>query len=109
MIIFTSRFLGRKYRAITLWPFLLISSYFDTEDSVLMNHESVHAAQQKELLILFFYIWYIVEYLLLRLKYNHDLAYRNIIFEKEAYAQECNQEYLNTRSLFSFLKYYKKG
>jgi hypothetical protein len=33
------------------------------------------------------------------------LAYRNLSFEREAYVNESNLEYLETRKYFSFLNY----
>jgi len=53
----------------------------------------------KELLFIFFYIIYILEWLI-RLFINKN-AYKNISFEKEAYSNENNLEYLKTRKCFS--------
>jgi len=33
-------------------------------------------------------------------------AYRNISFEKEAYSNDDNLEYLKQRKIFNFIKYY---
>lgn len=72
-----------------------------------MNHERIHARQQLEMLVIPFMIWYAVEYLILRLKDNHDNAYRNIVFEKEAYLMDHDLAYLNDRKFWSFLRFYK--
>lgn len=70
-----------------------------------INHESIHTEQMKELLYLLFYIWYIIEWLIrLFLKGN---AYRNISFEREAYANENDADYLSRRKHFAFLNYIK--
>lgn len=69
-----------------------------------IRHESIHHAQAKELLFLFFYLWYGIEYLV-RL-FMAGNAYRNLSFEREAYANEANAEYLKTRIHYSFIKYY---
>ena len=54
----------------------------------------------------FFYLWYFLEYLYRRIKYKtHSEAYYHISFEKEAYANETNFEYLKNRKFYSFLKY----
>jgi hypothetical protein len=59
-----------------------------------------------ELLILPFFVWYFVEYAVRLLQYkNANLAYRNISFEREAYANELQLNYLETRTYFRFLKY----
>lgn len=68
---------------------------------ITVNHESIHSQQMKELLYLPFYIWYIIEWLIrLFLKGN---AYRNISFEREAYSNERNADYLSKRKHFAFL------
>jgi hypothetical protein len=109
MIAVRSKYL-KNYSGMCLWPFLLVAHNNRLKDKVFMNHEHIHAAQQKELLLLFFYLWYVADYLIQLLKYNdHSRAYRNIVFEKEAYAMECDLEYLKRRKLFSFLKFYKNN
>lgn len=71
-----------------------------------MNHERVHLHQQRELLVVFFYIWYFVEFCLRYLEYDNSFeAYRNISFEREAYQNESNLDYLQTRKFWAFLKY----
>ena len=92
-----------------LFPFLLVSHEADVHDEVFINHEKIHAAQQKELLVVFFYLWYVIDNLFLRLKYDHDLAYRNIVFEREAYAMEGNLDYLKNRKSWLFLNFYHGG
>ena len=71
-----------------------------------LNHESIHTEQIKELGYIFFYIWYLIEWLL-RLPFGN--AYYNISFEREAYTNEKNRNYLQTRKHYSFLKYMKKN
>ena len=49
---------------MTLYPFLLINKkYYAKLKSKDYNHENIHAQQQKEMLIVFFYVWYLFEYL----------------------------------------------
>ena len=75
-------------------------------DSTTINHESIHTAQMKELLYIFFYIWYVLEWIVrLFMKGN---AYRNISFEREAYDNESNLEYLDERDKFSWCEYIKR-
>ena len=94
---------------MTLWPFLLIKHDRDLEDAIFMNHESIHAVQQKELGVLFFYIWYGVEYVFLFLKkWDHHKAYRSIVFEKEAYQMEKDLSYLKMRKFWGFVQLYTK-
>jgi hypothetical protein len=59
------------------------------------------------MLVLPFFIIYLTEFLLGYFKYkNWHLAYRNISFEREAYANEKDLCYLKQRSFWRFLKYY---
>lgn len=95
-----------KITAITLWPFILLRRESDRTNAVLLNHERIHIRQQVELLLIFFYIWYVVEYLYWYIKLKDGfLAYKTISFEREAYAQEDDLDYLQHRRLWSFLKY----
>ena len=107
MIVIASKYLVPKgYIAITLFPYIFLRHKKLKEDTILMNHERIHLCQQAELLVVFFYIWYIAEYLLRLIKYaNHADAYRNISFEREAYTHESHNNYLTNRPLWSFLKF----
>ena len=67
------------------------------------NHEAIHTAQMKEMLYVFFYLWYLVEWLI-RLLGKGD-AYRNISFEKEAYDNEGDLTYIENRPMFAWWWY----
>lgn len=72
----------------------------------ILRHEYTHTKQMQELLYLPFYLWYIVEWLLKLIWYrNGRKAYRNISFEREAYAHEDCVNYNKERTLFAFLRY----
>ncbi|WP_172914152.1 hypothetical protein [Capnocytophaga canis] len=95
----------KGYRAITLYPFIFLRNEADKQNQVLINHERIHLKQQKELLVVFFYLWYGLDFLWKFLKYRHwDKAYRNIIFEREAYGYESDLQYLEKRKRFAFLR-----
>ncbi len=95
-----------KISGITLFPFILLRRKSDRKNKILINHERIHIRQQMELLIIIFYIWYLSEYYIRYLKYkNPNLAYRNISFEREAYANEQNTDYLSKRKIWSFVRY----
>lgn len=93
--------------AMALFPFMLFKDRSMLADKVMVNHEKIHFQQQLELLILPFYVLYLLNYLfnLLRFK-NHSLAYFNICFEKEAYANDKNPNYLKTRPFYGWLKHF---
>ena len=75
---------------ITLWPFIIHKPTFSAVD---LNHEMIHAAQQKELLVIVFYIIYLFEWIF--------KGYQGISFEKEAYQNESNLEYLKIRKRYA--------
>ena len=64
------------------------------------NHEKIHTAQMKELLYIGFYIAYFFEWLY-RLIFHTKTAYAGISFEREAYENESNLNYLSTRKHFA--------
>jgi len=91
---------------MTLFPFILINNKTLLNDKIFINHEHIHLRQQLELAIFPFYLLYLLNYLINRLKYrNHYIAYRNICFEREAYHNEKDLLYLKKRKLFSWYKY----
>ena len=89
------------YKAMNLFGVLFVRGNARIDDSTL-NHEKIHTAQMKEMLYVFFYVWYVIEWLIRLPKGN---AYRNISFEREAYAHDKNPNYLKTRKRYAFLKY----
>jgi hypothetical protein len=98
----------RGYRGLAVFPFVLVKYKLDKENKVFVNHEKIHIRQQLELLVIPFFIWYFVEFLFRFMQYRTiDLAYRNISFEREAYANENNCDYLNARVFLSSLHYLK--
>ncbi len=91
--------------AMAIYPFILIKKKAYQGDVVLVNHEKIHHQQQLELLIVPFYLFYVVNYVFNLIKYaSHQKAYCHIIFEKEAYVNEKNLNYLNHRKCFAWLK-----
>jgi len=96
----------RNYVGLSLWPFIILKDDALKKDEVLINHEKIHLRQQSELLILPFYLFYILEWLIRTILYLDSYrAYQNISFEREAYANEKNPNYLAGRKPFSFLDY----
>ena len=68
-----------------------------------LNHEQIHTEQMMEMLFVFFYLWYVVEWLirLLILRDSHK-AYRAISFEREAYEHEGDLGYCDSRRHYSW-------
>ena len=107
MFLIVAKYLIPKgYRGVTLFPFVLLKYREDLKDTILINHEKIHLRQQVELLIIPFFVLYLLEYLFRLVQYkNANLAYRNISFEREAYSNELNLDYLKNRSIFQFCNY----
>ena len=106
-MVFISKYLvPNGYTGITLYPFVFLKHKTLKNNIVLLNHEKIHLKQQIEMLVLPFYIWYGFEFVLrfIQLK-NWHAAYKNISFEREAYLNEKNLQYLNDRRFWRFLKY----
>ena len=82
-----------------LLPFIIVASEEFNNHKVLINHEKIHLRQQLELLFVIFTVWYIIEF--------RKKGYMSICFEREAYANQFNLDYLKTRPLFAFYKYRK--
>ena len=92
--------LGMQIRAIAFFPFVFMRSDANS-DEVMKNHERIHLRQQLELLVIPFYIWYLIEF--------YKNGYYGISFEKEAYQNEQNLDYLRKRKLFNFFRYLKNN
>ncbi len=104
-LIVTKYLIPKGYRGLTIFPLVFVKYSLDKENPVFINHERIHLRQQLELLIIPFFIWYFIEFLLRLIQYkNKDLAYRNISFEREAYANENDLNYLKKRLFWNFLK-----
>nr|WP_298394599.1 hypothetical protein [Flavobacterium sp.] len=99
----------RGFRGLTFYPFVFLADKDDKLNKTFINHEKIHIRQQLELLVLPFYLWYLTEYLFRLVQYrDRKKAYFNISFEREAYKNEKDLNYLKKRSFWMFLKYFKK-
>lgn len=93
---------------MALFPFILVQKEKSRFDEVMIRHEIIHLRQQLELLVLPFYFFYLANYLYNRTIYSdHHEAYLNIVFEREAYANDAFTDYLQRRKLFSWIRYFK--
>jgi len=93
--------------AITLAPFGIYIREKYLDDEFMINHEKIHWRQQLEMLVIFFYLWYLIEWII-RIFINKGLAYRMICFEQEAYKNDYNLYYLDYRKKFTWFKYIHK-
>jgi hypothetical protein len=105
-LIIAKYLIPKGYRGMAVFPFVLVKYPSDKKNQVFVNHEKIHLRQQLELLIIPFFIWYLIEYVVRLFQYkNAGLAYQNISFEREAYGNEANVDYLKSRTFFRFVQY----
>lgn len=92
--------MGGSFLAICLFGFIFSLRPLNTTE---LNHELIHVAQQKELLYIPFFIWYVLEWLVLLVKYrDQKQAYLHIRFEQEAYRHQADLNYLKNRKHFRY-------
>lgn len=91
----------KGFLAINLFGLLFCKKDAKIND-VILNHESIHTSQMKEMLYIPFYLWYVAEWLI-KLLFKGN-AYRNISFEREAYDNQYNFNYLKERKRYNWIK-----
>lgn len=94
----------RNYDAINILGVLFAHPGVELSKE-LINHERIHTRQMLEMLILPFYLWYLIEWLVRLLLPGN--AYMNLSFEREAYANMDNLDYLSHRRLYAWVRYLK--
>jgi len=93
-----------NYFGITIWPFGIYFRDVSRISEKDINHERIHFEQQKELIGLFFYILYVIEWMIKLIFYGKK-SYYNISFEREAYKNEDGLKYVESRKHYSWIKY----
>jgi hypothetical protein len=106
MILVIRHLVPKGFSGIAIFPFVFIHREALKTDAVFLNHERIHLRQQLELLVVPFFILYGLEFLFRLIHYRSwHMAYSNLSFEREAYSNEKDLNYLQSRSLWRFLKY----
>ena len=97
----------KGYLAMTVFPFIFARKDVRELNRVDINHETIHGKQQVEMLWIFFFLWYCLEYVIRWICYGFDnkKAYNNISFEQEAYLNETDFNYVLNRKHFSWVRY----
>lgn len=95
-----------NYKAINICGIVFYKG--DNLSDKTINHEKIHTKQMIELLFIFFYLWYGIEYLIIRLfhKKQNDV-YHDVSFEEEAHNNDDNLNYIDTRKHYAWFKYIK--
>lgn len=130
MLVVRSLFIpSKKFSAVNLFGVVVVRKEVEVTER-LLNHERIHTRQMLEVMVLAlllsgvfiavdkwilallfillsYYMWYCVEYLINLIRFRKPIvAYRMIAFEKEAYENHHNYNYLKKRNLFNFISYY---
>jgi hypothetical protein len=94
---------GRGMYAINLFGIIFTKQHLTRID---VNHEYIHTLQQRELLFVFFYLLYVTEWIV-RVIQTRSLikGYLRISFEREAYENQRQLDYRETRKFFAWRKY----
>lgn len=89
---------------IAIWPFVFIRE--KDFKLTLLTHETIHLKQQQECLVVFAYLWFIVELFIKSIYYKSvRKGYLNVSFEREAFINQFNTTYLFNRKPYAFLDY----
>ena len=93
-----------SFVAINLCGLVFAKSKYGKLTERVRNHERIHSLQQREMLVIPFFVLYCIEWLVWLAVYrNWKKAYRNISFEREAYAKERDLNYCSKRKPFAWL------
>ena len=93
-----------KFAAINIFGVLFCRREIKITEG-LINHERIHTAQIIEMGFVFFYLWYVTEWVI-RL-FMEGNAYKNISLEREAYRHDHDLSYLNRRKHYAWTKLLK--
>ena len=106
MILISKYIVPKGFVGIAIYPFIFLKQAQLKDDEILVNHEKIHLKQQRELLVVFYFPLYFMEWLFNLCRYRDTKkAYQKISFEKEAYQNEHNLQYLKTRKHWTFIKH----
>ena len=85
-----------------IFPFIFVK---DPANVITVRHETIHFYQQLEVGIIYYYPIYGACYLYNRIKgMDHEDAYYNVPFETEAYNNEDDEQYLENRRYYEWLR-----
>ena len=90
--------------AISIGPFVWCKSLMSP---VVRRHETIHFQQQLELLFLPFYLLYGLSWLYGLYKYrDRAIAYRENVFEREAFSNDYIEDYLGNRPRYAWIRHW---
>lgn len=97
----------KGFKAINICGLIFVRKDCTPMSATDINHEEIHTAQMKDYWYIGFYIIYLAQWLINLFIYGNvnNAAYYNITFEKEAYVNQYNLDYLKTRKKYSDRNY----
>jgi len=114
----------RGYDAMSFCVWIFFAKHLKYASPRLIQHETIHYRQQCEMLFLFQWLWYLLEFVVRFIMYlpfrnpkaiNKSVfwqiwekAYYNVSFEREAYANGGVENYLKTRPRWAWVKFLRK-
>ena len=108
-IIYNTLFPFGKFYAINICGLIFCRSDKGRMTGIDKNHEYIHTLQQKEMLFVGFYLWYVAEWLVHLCRLRDGLqAYRHISLEREAYDNQTNLYYRKTRKPYAWRRYLER-
>ena len=94
-----------RVRGFSFGPFIFLR---DEGDDRIINHETIHAMQQWEMLFIFQWLMYLLFTLVGLVRYRSmQEAYRQNPFEREAFANDQDLTYLVNRPFWAWTSYIK--
>ena len=93
----------KGFAAMNLFGIIFARNEYNPLARRIQNHEAIHTVQMKEMLYIFFYFWYLVEWLVKLFRYGRN-AYENISFEREAYTYQYDYSHLEKRKKYHWIK-----
>ena len=93
----------KGFTAMNLFGIIFARNEYKPLARRIQNHEAIHTVQMKEMLYIFFYFWYLVEWLVKLFRYGRN-AYENISFERGAYTYQYDYSHLEKRKKYHWIK-----
>lgn len=99
----------KGFKAMNLFGVIFARSEYKPLAERTLRHEAIHTAQMRETLYAGFYVLYALEWAarLVLNGFSNRKAYRAVSFEREAYANERDVLYLETRRRFAWARLIK--
>lgn len=97
----------RGFQAINLCGVIFVRKEHFPLSEASMRHEKIHTRQIQELAFVPFYLLYLAEWLFRSIQQrSFRQGYFAISFEREAYSNQEDPSYLQTRKRWAFVNYY---